>query len=134
MNLFDEKFMKTIGTNLKYYRKLFGLSQEELAFRCNLSTSFYKTIEAMKAKNPGIRTIARICHELNIPLDYLTKDTGYRLFEHYRNVHMFEEMSKLPDEEFKIFTDALTLQYKIFKDREKFLKKDEDIQEYTEPD
>ena len=123
MNRFDDDFIKSIGKNLKYFRLLFGLSQEELASRSNMSTSFYKKIETMQAKNPGIKNIVRICTALNIPMDFLVKDNGIKLFDTYTNTRIFEEISNLPNDEFELLTKSLAFQYELVKKRKKLFEK-----------
>ena len=59
--------------NLKYYRKIAGLSQAKLAERCNLSTSFIGEIE-MGRSIPSIKTLETIAQALNIKTYQLLLD------------------------------------------------------------
>ena len=122
VDIFDDEFINNLGKNLKHFRVLAGFSQEELAAKSQMSTSFYKKIETMQAKNPGIKNIARICNALNIPFDFLVKENGIRLFDTYSNVRMVAEMNELSDDEFALFTKSLSFQYELIKNREQYLK------------
>lgn len=54
---------KIFSDNVKYYRKLLGISQEKLAERSNLSTNYVGSIES-RARRVNIDTIQ------NLLLDY----------------------------------------------------------------
>ena len=71
----------------------------------------------MQSKNPGIRSVARICCALDIPIDFLFKDTELRVFETYSNTRMFQTMSKLSDDEFEVYSKGLAAQYEIFSNK-----------------
>ncbi len=52
---------------LRNKRHLAGLSQEELAHRCNIDRTYISMIERMKRK-PTINIIFKMCEALNIKL------------------------------------------------------------------
>lgn len=56
------------GSRIKYYRLKLGLSQEELAFKCNLTISKVSMIETGKV-NIGIITLIRLIKVLRIELN-----------------------------------------------------------------
>lgn len=59
-----------IGKNIKKYRELRGLTQEQLAEKCNVSTQYIGTIERGKA--PGsILLLIDICNVLDISPNYI---------------------------------------------------------------
>lgn len=57
---------KVFTENLKFYRKNAGLSQQQLAEKCDIATNYLSEIER-GYKFPSIELIERISTELNIP-------------------------------------------------------------------
>lgn len=56
---------KIFSDNVKYYRKLLGISQEKLAERSNLSTNYVGSIES-RARRVNIDTIQKLAIGLQI--------------------------------------------------------------------
>lgn len=54
-----------IGKKIKEYRYARGFSQEELAFRADISTVYLRQIEK-NVKNPTISTVIKLCNGLAI--------------------------------------------------------------------
>ncbi|WP_297419019.1 helix-turn-helix transcriptional regulator [Clostridium sp.] len=53
--------------NLKHYRKLHNLTQEQLAKKAGVSQQLISAIESnSRSKSPTLMTIAKICEALNI--------------------------------------------------------------------
>jgi len=121
----DDIVLINIGKNLKYFRTLFGLTQEQVAEKASISLNFYQQIENVNDKSPSVKTLFKICTALNIPFDYLVKDCGNELFNKYANIRILEEMDKLSGEQFNVFTDALRLLYGVLLDTKSALKKTE---------
>ena len=64
---FELKYIQ-IGLKVAYYRKLRGLTQEELAEKVGLTTTFIGHIEAPNMVTPlSLDTLFRISRELDIP-------------------------------------------------------------------
>ena len=62
------EYYKMIGLKVAYYRKLKGLTQEQLAERMGVGTSFIGQIEAVNiAKAISLDTLFRISKALEIP-------------------------------------------------------------------
>jgi len=55
---------------LREIREAYGLTQAEVAYRCNMSPSAYGQIER-KASNASINTMESIAHSLGISLSFL---------------------------------------------------------------
>ena len=55
------------GKRIKYLRKLKKISQEELAFRCNLNKNYLGDVERGK-RNPTLMVIEKIASGLDISL------------------------------------------------------------------
>lgn len=67
--MYTEKYRR-IGLKIAYYRKLRGLTQEELAEQVNLTPAFIGHIEAPNVdKGISLDTLFSIAHALEIP-DY----------------------------------------------------------------
>jgi transcriptional regulator with XRE-family HTH domain len=65
----SEKYKK-IGQKIKYYRKLKGLSQEELAFRISISKSYLSKIEAPNCDKPfSLEVLFDIADALDVPVN-----------------------------------------------------------------
>lgn len=65
----------TIGENIKKYRIEKGLTQKELAERCNLSRSYLADIERNRY-NPSLETLKIIAKNLDISLSTLLGENG----------------------------------------------------------
>ena len=62
------KYYINIGLKVSYYRKLSGLTQEQLAEKMTVDTSFIGQIEAPNiVKSISLDTLFRISKTLNIP-------------------------------------------------------------------
>ena len=68
MSSVDEKRYIQIGLKIAYYRKLNGLTQEELAEKVNLSAGFLGQIEAPNIVTPvSLNTLFSIADVFQIP-------------------------------------------------------------------
>ena len=66
------KQYNTFRMNIKYYRKLNKMSQEDLAEKTDLSISYIKQIESNKEfKNVSLTVILKLSKALNISVDKL---------------------------------------------------------------
>lgn len=66
-------FQKNIGQKIRYYRTIKGMSQEDLAVKCNNHKTQIARIEQGK-RNCGIYTLKAICDTLEIRLADLFRD------------------------------------------------------------
>lgn len=58
-----------IGLKIAYYRKLCGMTQEELAERCGLSAGYISQLEGPNSFFcPSIKTLFIMAEVLNIPM------------------------------------------------------------------
>lgn len=62
------------GMNLKYYRKRQGLTQEEAAFRCQVSSEYWGKIER-GAQAATLDTVEKISNGLNVSVKELLNET-----------------------------------------------------------
>lgn len=63
-----EEYYKMIGLKVAYYRKLRGLTQERLAEKMGVGTSFIGQIEAVNIMKPiSLDTLFRISKALDTP-------------------------------------------------------------------
>lgn len=66
---FDNNFMVNISKNIKKYRKLSGITQEQLAGDINKSYDFVRRLEYKKGEiGCSIETLYRISIVLNTPI------------------------------------------------------------------
>lgn len=68
----DKKLLsKSIGENIKHYRSITKISQEELAHRCGFNRAYIGYLEA-GYKTPSILSLYKISKELNTTVSKLT--------------------------------------------------------------
>ena len=72
---FNPDIKKVIASNIRYYRKLRGYTQEQLALYTDLSYDFIRRIETSKGKSGfSVMTFYKIATVLEISLDDLIKE------------------------------------------------------------
>jgi len=59
-----------LGRNIKYYREMRHLSQEQLSFRADMNRNYLGDIERGK-RNPTIKNVEKIAKALEIPAEDL---------------------------------------------------------------
>jgi len=107
--------IKNIGANLKYFRRLAKLSQEKVADMAGISRSFYKSLESTNDAAPSLSTLMSICTILNVPLDFIVKDNGIRLFSDYAQSEILKQIQNQSDEYNAIYSDVLLTLYEQFR-------------------
>lgn len=65
--------LKIFSSNVRYYRKLKNLSQEELAFKCGLHHTYISSIECLK-RNISIENIEKIADALDVEAYILLRE------------------------------------------------------------
>jgi transcriptional regulator with XRE-family HTH domain len=80
----DSTLAVSFGRAVRNRRRNLGLSQEELAWRGEVNRSYVTDIER-GARNPSLRTIARLAEALQMPLSALLRETEENLFERSRD-------------------------------------------------
>lgn len=68
--IFDEEGLRLLAKRLKEIRSEKGITQEELAYRSELTLSQIARIETIKI-NPTISTVFKIVRALDVPLNEL---------------------------------------------------------------
>jgi transcriptional regulator with XRE-family HTH domain len=66
-----------VGLNVRKLRQERGLSQEELAFECDLHRTYVSGVER-GVRNPTVSVVDRIARALRVPAPRLLEGTGYR--------------------------------------------------------
>lgn len=97
--------MNNLGKNLKYYRKIRGYTQEELAEMVGISTEFIKSIEN-KNKPPRLENFVKLCDVLNVPSDFLLKDEN-KTSEIYTIDLLMQEFDKFDENERHFYVETL---------------------------
>lgn len=78
----DENYIyEVVSKNIKYMRKLRGLTQEQLAEKINYSTQFISNIESKNFQTFSLGTVWRIALILDIDMDTLFKEDLITNFE-----------------------------------------------------
>ena len=65
MELTDEQVVVQLGLQMKKFRKQKGLTQLDVASRCNIEESAYRRVENAKS-SPTLKTILLIARALNV--------------------------------------------------------------------
>lgn len=68
----NNDFYKLLGENIKHYRKVKGLTQQELADKLGISLDFMGKIEVAFSK-PSLDTLIKIAEGLNISVSDLCR-------------------------------------------------------------
>lgn len=76
----DMKTNFNIGKRIHELRINSGLSQEKLALRANITTTYLGLLER-NLKNPTVKVIEQICNQLNISLSEFFSDSVYSVQE-----------------------------------------------------
>ena len=71
---------KTLAMNLRRYRLLAGLKQEDLAAKIGLSKDTISKIELGKQENIGLKYLVSICRELEISIEELFMEDPEALY------------------------------------------------------
>lgn len=67
-NIYKMNLIK-IGLKISYYRKICGMTQEQLAEACDLSTGYISQLEGPNSYFcPSLKTLFTIAEVLNIPV------------------------------------------------------------------
>lgn len=98
--------INNFGKNLKYFRILAGLTQEEASEKIGITYSYYTKLENGN-DTPGIDALIATCRAFNIPIEYLLKDDGCREFQIHACSHIYKELQSLNDEQLRMMTDTL---------------------------
>lgn len=73
----ENNIYQVVSKNIKKYRKLKGMTQNELASKCGYSYAYIRRIEAPNcAKDFSLQTIYNISLALNIPLENLLENNN----------------------------------------------------------
>lgn len=68
----NERLISSFAAALRRRRKAAGLSQEELAFKTELSTSYISLLET-KNRQPTLTVLAAVCEQLDVSMgDFIT--------------------------------------------------------------
>lgn len=72
---FDENFLETIAYNVRKYRKLAGITQEQLAVDISISPDYMRRFETQKGREGiSLKTLYKISIVLNVPMDKFFED------------------------------------------------------------
>ena len=102
-----------LGKRIHELRINSGLSQEKLALRANITTTYLGLLER-NLKNPTIKVIEQICNQLNISLsDFFASSTTEIVPEDTLSLQIVTQISDRTDEEkqliLQIIKDVLRL-------------------------
>lgn len=64
-----------IRINVKKYRTMRGITQQELADLCDLTHGYIRDLESLKVyKTPTVETLAKLCNALDLDIRQLFDD------------------------------------------------------------
>lgn len=101
----------SIGNKIRAYRRAKGLSQEELAFRADISSVYLRQIEK-EDKNPTIATLLKLCDGLCIhPSDLFDNDAPVPLSDTEQQIMTF--LSDKTEDEKGIILELIKTAFKL---------------------
>lgn len=106
-----------VGKNIKHFRKSMGISSMNLAELSNISHTYMKRIESDNSTSPSIDVLVSISLALNIPIDFLLRDTDHDLYKRYSDFVMLEEIKNLTDEQNSLLSNTIGLCYDLIKQK-----------------
>ena len=62
--------LSNLGSRIKYFRSILNISQEKLAFKCELDRTYISLLERGK-RNPSLINLLKVSKGLNISLSKL---------------------------------------------------------------
>ena len=68
----NDSTLTSLANNVKKHRKQAGLSQEELAFQCDIDRTYISKVERGVA-NPSLLILVKIAETLNVRIEDLVK-------------------------------------------------------------
>ena len=68
----NDNLLKALAANIKRHRKLAGISQEELAFQCEIDRTYISKLGRGVA-NPSLLILARVAEMLKVEIEELIK-------------------------------------------------------------
>ena len=68
----NESTLTSLANNVKKHRKQAGLSQEELAFQCDIDRTYISKLERGVA-NPSLLILVKIAETLNVRIEDIVK-------------------------------------------------------------
>ena len=80
-----DELMLLIGNNLRRYRLKQNITQEQLAEKVGISTSFYANLERGK-KSMSIKTLRDLSDALEVSVDFILYENNTR--NHIRNIEV----------------------------------------------
>ena len=89
--------LKTIGKNIRKYRKEKDIRQDKLAEMADLSTNYIGMIERGE-KIPSLETFLKICEALDVSADMLLADTNYNGYR-VKDSILSDKLNTLPENE-----------------------------------
>ena len=89
--------LKTIGKNIRKYRKEKDIRQDKLAEMADLSTNYIGMIERGE-KVPSLETFLKICVALDVSADMLLADTNYNGYR-VKDSILSDKLNTLPENE-----------------------------------
>ncbi len=89
--------LKTIGKNIRKYRKEKDIRQDKLAEMADLSTNYIGMIERGE-KIPSLETFLKICEALDVSADMLLADTNYNGYR-VKDSILSDKLNTLPEDE-----------------------------------
>lgn len=75
MKYSKESLSTIIRVNVKKYRTMRGITQQELADLCDLTHGYIRDLESLKVyKTPTVETLSRLCNALDLNIRQLFDD------------------------------------------------------------
>lgn len=106
---------KKLGQRIREYRMKINMTQEALAEAVGISAVFISQIETGNRK-PSLETVFKIATTLNVPMDYLMKDSVVESSSEKMD-ELIAMLKGRPEEEVALVTDTAKEILKHIKDK-----------------
>lgn len=97
---------KALGANIQKYRKQKGLTQDQTAELCNLSTNYFRQIE-LGNKVPKLETFLRIAEALNVSTELLLEG-NLSWTAAIRSNELYNQLEELDPNQQKFILDTVS--------------------------
>lgn len=102
-----------IGERIRELRQLHGLSQEQLALRADITTTYLGLVER-NVKNPTIRIVEKLCQALDMSLsEFFTREEEHSKTLDLHSAQLLSQLSSRTTEEKQLALQLIRTAFKL---------------------
>ncbi|WP_156122994.1 helix-turn-helix transcriptional regulator [Paenibacillus sp. FSL R5-0912] len=111
-----------MGEKIRELRKQLGWTQEELAYRAEIDTSYLGQIERGKRRSPTIRMIGKIADALSVDRSLLLEQPEAELLSNEEEMSVFNIPERIAHELKQRSPNEQLMYFRVFQALQYFLK------------